>query len=157
MDAGQPSLHLRIARLLTLAVRESGQSTAQIARKAELKWDTVRRTLDGKRAATIPEIVAILAAAGFPGDETLRLTLLLGEDFALDRVGSDVAKFLGEFLQQAPIEIVAQLGDDVDELRPRWANGTAKMLARTLSQHVAELNRRGDAIGDRIPHEPPRH
>ena len=87
MDAGQPSLHLRIARLLTLAVRESGLSTAQIARKAELKWDTVRRTLDGKRAATIPEIVAILAAAGFPGDETLRLTLLLGEDFCLESSG----------------------------------------------------------------------
>lgn len=149
MDAGQPSLHLRIARLLTLAVRESGQSTAQIARKAELKWDTVRRTLDGKRAATIPEIVAILAAAGFPGDETLRLMLLLGEDFALTRAGSDVARFLGEFLQRAPMEIVTQLGDDVDELRPRWANGTAKMLARTLSQHVAELNRRGEAIGER--------
>ena len=149
MDAGQASLHSRVASLLTLAVRESGQSTAHIARKSDLKWDTVKRTLDGKRAATIPEIVAILAAAGFPGDETLRLMLLVGEDFALNRAGSDVARFLGEFLQQVPTEIVTQLGDDVDELRPRWANGTAKMLARTLSQHVAELNRRGDAIGER--------
>lgn len=149
MTAGQPGLHLRITRLLALAVRESGQSTAQIARRAELKWDTVRRTLDGKRAATIPEIVAILVAAGFPGEETLRLMLLLDEDFALNRAGSDVARFLGEFLQQAPAQIVAQLGDDVDELRPRWANGTAKMLARALAQHVAELNRRGDAIGER--------
>lgn len=150
MDAGQPSLHLRIARLLTLAVHESGQSTAQIARKAELKWDTVRRTLDGKRAATVPEIVAILAAAGFQGDETLKLMLLVGEDFALSRSGSDVARFLGEFLQMVPAEIVEQLGDDVDELRPRWANGTAKMLAKALSQHIAELNRRGDAIGERL-------
>lgn len=149
MDADQTSLHVRVARLLTLAVRESGQSTAHIARKSELKWDTVRRTLDGKRAATIPEVVAILAAAGFHGDETLKLMLLVGEDFALRRAGSDVARFLGEFLQKVPTEIVEHLGDDLDELRPRWANGTAKMLAKTLSQHVAELNRRGDAIGER--------
>jgi antitoxin HigA-1 len=147
MQANQTNLHYRVASLLARAVEESGQSTAQIARKAGLKWDTVRRTLDRKRAATIPEIVAILGAAGFEGDETLKLMLLVDEDFALNRSGGDAARFLGELLEKVPVEIIAQLGDDVDELRPRWANGTAKMLARTLSQHVADLNRRGDAIG----------
>lgn len=135
--------------VLALAVRESGRSTAQIARLAELKWDTVRRPLDGRRAATIPEVVAILEAAGYQGDETLRLMLLVDEDFALTRAGSNVGRFLGDLLQKVPAEIVEQLGDDVIELRPRWAIGTAKMLAKTLSQHVADLNRRGDAIRER--------
>lgn len=149
MDVEQPILHFRVARLLTLAVRESGQATAQIARRAHLKWDTVRRTLDGKRAATIPEIVAILEAAGYQGDETLRLMLLVDDNFALTHVGDDAARFICELLQKVPAEIVEHLGDDIVELRPRWANGTAKLLAKTLSQHVADLNRRGDAIGER--------
>ena len=150
MDMNPPDLHLRVAELLELAVRESGQSTAQIARKAQLKWDTVRRTLDGKRAATIPEIVSILNATGYSAEDTFRLMLLVDGDFAVSRAGSDAARFLGELMRAVPVEIAEQLGDDMSELRPRWAKGTAKMLARTLSQHIADLNRRGDAIGDRL-------
>lgn len=154
MDANQPDLHLRVAQLLELAVRDSGLSTAQVARRAQLKWDTVRRTLDGKRAATIPEIVAILNATGHSAEESFRLMLLVDGDFAVSRVGSDAARFIGELMEAVPTEIIEQLGEDISELRPRWAKGTAKMLARTLSQHIAELNRRGDAIGDRFNGSP---
>ena len=150
MDANQPDLHFRVAQLLELAVRESGLSTAQVARRAQLKWDTVRRTLDGKRAATIPEIVAILNATGHSAEDSFRLMLLVDADFAVSRAGSDAARFIGELMQAVPTEIIEQLGEDISELRPRWAKGTAKMLARTLSQHIVDLNRRGDAIGDRF-------
>lgn len=150
MDANQPDLHLRVAQLLELAVRESGLSTAQVARRAQLKWDTVRRTLDGKRAATIPEIVAILNATGHSAEDSFRLMLLVDGDFAVSQAGSDAARFIGELMQAVPTEIIEQLGEDISELRPRWAKGTAKMLARTLSQHIVDLNRRGDAIGDRF-------
>ena len=154
MDANQPDLHLRVAQLLELAVRDSGLSTAQVARRAQLKWDTVRRTLDGKRAATIPEIVAILNATGHSAEESFRLMLLVDGDFAVSRVGSDAARFIGELMEAVPTEIIEQLGEDISELRPRWAKGTAKMRARTLSQHIAELNRRGDASGDRFDGSP---
>ena len=76
--------------------------------------------------------------------------LLVDGDFAVSRAGSDAARFLGELMRAVPVEIAEQLGEDMSELRPRWAKGTAKMLARTLSQHIADLNRRGDAIGDRL-------
>ena len=147
MDVNPPNLHFRVAELLELAVRESGQSIAQIARKAQLKWDTVRRTLDAKRAATIPEIVAILDATGYSAEDTFRLMLLVDGNFAVSRAGSDAARFLGELMRAIPVEIAEQLGEDIDQLRPRWAHGTAKLLARTLAQHIADLNRRGDAIG----------
>lgn len=42
-----------------------------------------------------------------------------------------------------------QLSDEIDELRPRWADGTGKLIARNFSQHVADLNCRGEAIGGR--------
>lgn len=77
--------------------------------------------------------------------------LLVDADFAVSRAGSDAARFIDELMQAVPTEIVELLGEDISELRPRWAKGTAKMLARTLSQHIADLNRRGDAIGERSP------
>ena len=150
METSRSELNLQVVRLLSLAVSTSGQSTAQIAQRAGLKWDTVRRTLNGKRSATVLEIVAILEAAGFQADETIRLMLLVDGEFAASRARSDVGRFLNELLSRSPREIIAQLGEDIQELRPRWANGTAKLLARTLQQHVSELNRRGDSIEEQF-------
>lgn len=150
MDQTSLDLPARVARLLERAVRESGKTNSEIARLSGMKRDSLRRSLSGARSATLAETIAILDAAEHPGEETLLLLLLAGEDFALDHAGSGPAQFMGQFFKRAPIEIIEQLGEDIEELRPRWANGTAKLLARTLMQHVAELNRRGDSIGDRF-------
>ena len=40
--------------------------------------------------------------------------------FALARAGTGPAQFLGELFKRAPLEIVEQLGEDIDEPRPRW-------------------------------------
>ena len=143
-------LPVRITRLIGRAVKESGKSYSEIARLAGLKRDSLRRSLTGERPVTLDEVVLILEASDLAGEETLLLLLLVGEDFALARAGTGPAQFLGELFKRAPLEIVEQLGEDIDELRPRWAHGTAKLLARTLTQHIADLNRRGDAIGERF-------
>ena len=75
--------------------------------------------------------------------------LLVDEDFALTHSGTSMAGFLGELFRRAPSALIEQLGENVHELRPRWANGTAKLLARTLAQHITDLSLRGDAIGER--------
>lgn len=150
MDQSPSDLPARVARLLERAVRESGKSNSEIARLTGMKRDSLRRSLAGDRPVTLNELLAILDAAEHAGEETLLLLQLIGEDFALGQSGTGPARFLGELLRRAPIEIVEQLGDNIDELRPRWANGTAKLLARTLQQHIAELNRRSDAIGERV-------
>lgn len=147
MDQTSPDLPARVAHLLERAVRESGKSNSEIARAAGIKRDSLRRSLSGGRAVTLDEAVMILEASDFCGEETLLLLLLVGEEFALAKSGTGPAHFLREFFKQAPLEIIEQLGENIDELRPRWAHGTAKLLARTLTQHVADLNRRGDAIG----------
>ena len=148
MEPAHTDLHLRLARLLGRAVHDSGRSLAEVARRSELKRDTVRRTIEGAREVTIAEAVAILDAAGLAGEHTLLFMLLVDEDFALESSGTGAAQFLRELFRRIPIEISEQLGDDVVDLRPRWANGTAKLLARTLTEHIANLNRRGDAIGE---------
>jgi len=140
----------RIARLLGRAVMESGKSISEIARLAGIKRDTLRRTLSGDRPIYLDEALLILEAADLAGEETLLLVMLVGEDFALARSGTGPARFLTELFKRAPLEILAQIGENVDDLRPRWANGTAKLLARTLTQHIADINRRGDSIAERF-------
>jgi transcriptional regulator with XRE-family HTH domain len=141
------NLPARVARLIARAVKESGKSYSEIARAAGMKRDSLRRSLSGGRPVTLDEVVLILEASDLASEETLLLLLLVGEDFALARSGTGPALFLGKLFKHAPLEIIEQLGEDIDELRPRWAHGTAKLLARTLTQHIADLNRRGDAIG----------
>lgn len=150
MDQTSLDLPARVARLLERAVKGSGKSNSEIARLSGMKRDSLRRSLSGARSATLAETIAILDAAEHPGEETLLLLLLAGEDFALNLAGTEPARFMGQLFKRAPVEIVEQLGEDIEELRPRWAYGTAKLLARTLMQHVADLNRRGDSIGDRF-------
>ena len=150
MRCSTPSLTENILRLLTNAVIASDRTTSEIARRAGMKRDSLRRTLANDRPVTLDEVVRILDASGYKGDDTLTLAILVGNEFALTQSGTSSARFLGELLRLAPAEIVAELGDGLDDLKPRWAFGTAKMLARALSQHVAELNRRGNAIGERF-------
>ena len=136
-----------MAKLLGQAVKESGQSLAEIARLARIKRDTLRRIINGTRAATILDATAILEAAGLAGEQSLILMLLTDPDVALLRSGTAAGAFMCELMRHLPHEIIEQLGDNLEDLRPRWALGTAKMFARILGQHVADLNRRGDAIG----------
>ena len=114
-----------------------------------MKRESLRRTLSGTRAATLHEALMILEATGNAGEKTLPLLMMVVQDFALAKAGTPSAGFLGELLRRAPCEIVEQFGENIDELRPRWANETAKLLARKLAQHVTDINRRGDAIGER--------
>lgn len=150
MDANTNAIPMRIARLLKASVESSGRSQSEIARRAGLKRDRLRRSMSGEREATLNEALAILQACGNPSDRTLVFLLLTGEEFALANARSGLGEFLGEFLRLAPIEIAGCLQSNVEELRPRWAKGTAQLVARTLLQHVNELTRRGDAIGERL-------
>lgn len=149
MTHPQSELPARVAQLLQRAAKECGKSNSEIARLALMKRDSLRRSLSGERPVTLEETLMILEATAFAGEETLLLLMLAGEEFALAYSGTGPARFLGELFKRAPGEIVEQLGDNIDELRPRWAVGTAKLLAQTLTQHVSDLNRRGDAIAER--------
>lgn len=150
MHGTSPDLQVRIARLLERAVGACGKSISEIARSSGMKRDSLRRSLAGDRSFTLNEVLAVLDAADHAAEETLLLLLLAGEDFALAQGGTAPARFLGEFFRRAPLEIIEQLGDNIEELRPRWANGTAKLLARTLHQHIIDLNNRSDSIADRF-------
>lgn len=150
MNPANLDLSARVVRLIERAVRDSGMPVAEVARESEMKRDSLRRTLAGKRIPTLSEVLRVLDACGLAAEDTLLLLILVGEEFALSQRGSATAHFLGELFKRAPAQIIDQLGELAGELRPRWANGTAKLLARTLEQHIMDLNRRGDAIAERF-------
>jgi antitoxin HigA-1 len=149
VESSCSDLHGVVTRMLARAVADSGKSHSEIARLAGMKRNSVQRSLMGSRTPSLVEVVAILDASGVCGQQTLMFALLGGEELAFSGLGSGAGAFLEELFKRTPAELLAQLGENVDDLRPRWANGTAKMLARTLTQHIADLNRRGDAVGER--------
>lgn len=149
IDRSNDDLCTRVVRLIERAVRESGKPVSEVARVAEMKRDSLRRSLAGDRMPTLSEVLRVLDACDLASEETILLLILVGEDFALSQRGSATAQFLGELFKRAPVEIIEQLGENIGELRPRWAVGTAKLLARTLMQHIVDLNRRADAIAER--------
>ena len=143
--------HADISRLLDAAVRTSRQSHCEIARRAGMKRDSVRRTLTGERPVGLIEALRILKAAGQPAEETLLLGLMVGGELAAEWLDCDATRFLGELFRQLPRDFAAQLSEELHEIRPRWALGAARLLTRTLGAHIAELAARDQAIGDARP------
>ena len=105
------------------------------------------RTLNGNREVTIGEALRILRTADLAPELTLALALTAGEDAALDLMQTELAAFIGELFARVPQAIEEQLGEQVCEIRPRWATGMAKLVARMLSDHIADVARREAALG----------
>lgn len=146
--------HADIARLLDAAVRQSGISHSEIARRANMKRDSVRRSLTGERPVGLIEALRILKAADQPAEETLLLALMGGAELAAEWLDCDATRFLGELFRQLPQDFAAQLSQELYGIRPRWALGAARLLTRTLGAHIAELAARDQAIGVARPSPP---
>ena len=137
-----------LARVLTEAVNSSGRPRRDIARDCNLHKNSFLRALRGTRDVTADEAIRILDASGAPPKATLVLTLTGGEDLALSWMHSQAGQFFEELLVRLPSALMSELGDNLIEVKPRWANGTAKLVARLLADHVAEAARRDAAIGE---------
>ena len=105
----------------------------------------MRRILTGERAATLAEASRILDACGVDPKLALVLFILTDADQALHWTDSEIGDFLGNFFAALPSAMTCELGSRLQEVRPRWAKGTAKRLARLLSDHIDDLERR-DAL-----------
>jgi antitoxin HigA-1 len=136
----------RLAWTLTRAVEGSPQPRYAIARRAGLHKETLLRTLRGEKPISIEQAARILKACDVPGNIVMALALTGHEKFAAEWMHSDMGSFLEEFFAALPGSLEEALGDELHDLKPRWATGAAKLLARTLKLHVADLNRRGDAL-----------
>ncbi len=131
-----------LAQLLTAAVEASGRARCDVAADARLHKDALRRVLQGDRSATLGEALRIMEASQTAPRAQLLLFLVCGEGQAIDWLQSDLAEFFEEFSAEFPRALQRSLGDNVGHVKPRWAKGTANRVARLLSDHIMELERK---------------
>lgn len=137
--------HEGLSSLLAANVSNSGKTRIEISRQTSIHKDALRRILTGERAATLAEATRILDACGVDPKLALVLFILTDADQALHWTDTEIGDFLGKFLSALPVAMTCELGSRLQEVRPRWAKGTARRLARLLSDHIDDLERR-DAL-----------
>lgn len=137
-----------LASLLLAAVEASGCPRCDIARKASIHKDALRRILSGERSASLGEALRIFAASGMAPHAHLLLFLGSSGDHATAWLQTDLAEFFEEFIGELPSALERTLGNQIAGVRPRWAKGTAHRVARLLSDHIDELERRDSLLGD---------
>ena len=131
--------------MLAANVSNSGKTRIEISRQTSIHKDALRRILTGERAASLAEASLILDACGVDPKLSLALFILTDADQASEWIDTDVGDFLGAFFTALPVALTCELGSRLREVRPRWAKGTAQRLARLLSDHIDDLERR-DAL-----------
>ena len=146
----EPFVRANLARLLLASVQASGRPRCDIARDAQIHKDALRRVLVGERSASLGESLRILAASGASPQAQLLLFLVSSADHAIDWLQSDLARFFEEFTGELPSALERVLGNQINEVKPRWAKGTAHRVARLLSDHIDELERRDVLLGEAL-------
>jgi hypothetical protein len=146
----EPFVRANLARLLLASVQASGRPRCEIARDAQIHKDALRRVLAGERSASLGESLRILAASGASPQAQLLLFLVSSADHAIDWLQSDLARFFEEFTGALPSALERVLGNQINEVKPRWAKGTAHRVARLLSDHIDELERRDVLLGEAL-------
>ena len=144
----EPQVRADFARLLLAAVEASGRARCDIARDAQIHKDALRRVLAGERSASMGEALRILEASGAAPYAHLLLFLVGGGDQAVAWLHSDLARFFEDFCGELPSALERVLGNQVHDVKPRWAKGTAHRVARLLSDHLEELERKDALLGD---------
>lgn len=145
---GESQLRSDLSHLLLAAVEGSARPRCEIARDAGIHKDALRRILGGSRSASIAEALRILAACGAAPHAHLLLFLAAGGNQATSWLQSDLARFFEDLICELPSALERVLGNQLHDVKPRWAKGTAHRVARLLGDHIDELNRRDAMLGD---------
>ncbi|GAO55786.1 hypothetical protein NMD1_02939 [Novosphingobium sp. MD-1] len=58
----------------------------------------------------------------------------------------EMGEFLEEFFTSLPVHLQRTLGRRIEDLRPRWANGTSQLVARMLAKHIDDFVGRDIAL-----------
>lgn len=128
-----------IARTLAHAVECADKPRHQIAREVGMHRETLLRVLRGERPIGLDEAARILAGCGASPRATLVLALSGQEDLACEWMHTEMGEFLEEFISALPAHLERTLGRRVDDVRPRWANGTSQLVARMLAKHIDDF------------------
>ncbi len=130
------------------AVSDSGSTSAEIGKTAATNKDSLHQILKGEHPATFAPAFAVLHAAKAEPYADLILFLASG-GAAAHAFRGDVSRFLEGFLTELMPALERVLGNQLSEIKPRWARGAAHRLAPIPADHIDELDRR-DALATYI-------
>jgi transcriptional regulator with XRE-family HTH domain len=135
-----------LARVLTHAIEASEKPKHQIASEAGVHRETLLKIMRGERAISIDRAVRIFEVCGACPHAVIVLTLAGEEVLACEWMHRDMGAFLDEFIISLPGQLDRTLGRRVADLRPRWATGTAQLVAKLLAKHIDDLANRDIAM-----------
>ena len=141
--------NLRLARALTCAVDGADKPRHRIAREVGMHKNTLLRVTRGERPIGLDEAERIFFACGVPARSVMVLVLTGHEDLAAKWMYHGMAEFLEEFMNTLPANLDEALGERIGDLRPRWATGTSRLVARMLAKHIEDFADRDLSFSDR--------
>jgi hypothetical protein len=142
-------VNLRLARALACAVNGADKPRHRIASEAGMLKNTLLRVIRGARPIGLDEAERIFLACGVPARSVMVLALTGHEDLAAKWMFHGMAAFLEEFMNTLPANLEETLGERISDLRPRWATGTSRLVARMLAKHIDDFADRDLSFSDR--------
>lgn len=138
-NGAPPAIEDVLARTLARAIENSGKPKRDIARETGFHKDALLRVIRGTRSVTIDEALRLFTAAGVPARGTLFLALAGQEELAASWMHHEMGEFWDELVSAMPGTLNDALQDKINEVRPRWAVGTSKLVARLVSEHIDDI------------------
>lgn len=135
-----------ICAILEQAVRQRGLTRQEIGARSAIHKDALRRILAGTRSPWLKEAVSILDASGSQASTSLVLYLIGDHARGRDWMGEPVEKFIEDFLIELPAALERLLGNQLHDIRPRWAKGAAHRVAKLISDHIEDIDRRDEHV-----------
>ena len=135
-----------LARVLAHAIEAAGKPRHRIANECGMHRETLLRVARGERPIGLDEAALVLAACGAPPRATMILALVGQEELACEWMHGEMGEFLEEFLTSLPVHLQRTLGRRIEDVRPRWANGTSQLVARMLAKHIDDFVSRDIAM-----------
>ncbi|MCM3420814.1 transcriptional regulator [Sphingopyxis alaskensis] len=128
-----------LARVLAHAIDAAGKPRHRIASECGMHRETLLRVARGERPIGLDEAALVLAACGAHPRATMILALAGQEELACEWMHGEMGEFLEEFFTSLPVHLQRTLGRRIEDLRPRWANGTSQLVARMLAKHIDDF------------------
>ncbi len=142
----RPGIDPVLARTLAKAIDGSAKARRTIARETGLHKDALLGVIRGTRAVTTDEALRLFSASGVPPYGILTLALAGHEELASEWMHQDMGQFWDELFRALPATLAEALGEDLHEIRPRWAVGTSRLVAKLLADHVRDVINRDFSV-----------
>ena len=146
-DPASQNFDQTLVGILTDAIAHSNLSKREVARKSGVHKDALLSILHSKRPASVQEALSIFDATGMEPRTAIVLALIGEDELNLLWAATEMHPFLAGLISALPRALFEELGEDIIEVKRRWGAGTARMIAKALAGHIAELTRRETVFG----------